>query len=123
MEKQISVVVAGSDEIRDIGIPPGITVREVLDDLSLKDYKLSRKGGELLTLETDLYETANDSEKLFATPPVSVGVGGSALRALLSRFFKWAKGFLGFDDGPMPFTEHIEREVKKKCQDHTCQAI
>ena len=79
MEKQFSIVVAGSDEIKDIAISPGASVHEVLNETGLQGYQLSRKGGELLAPETDMFEAVNASEKLYATPQdVSVGVGGSA---------------------------------------------
>ncbi len=78
MEKQFSIVVSGSDEIKDIGISPGATVLEVMNEVGLQGYQLSRKGGELLSPDTDLFEVVKESEKLFATPQdVSVGEGGS----------------------------------------------
>ena len=76
MEKQISIVVAASGEIKDIALSEGATVKEVLQEASLQGYQLSRKGGEVLAPDTDLYSEAMDSEKLYATPEdVSVGVG------------------------------------------------
>lgn len=84
-EKQISIVVAASGEIKDIAITEGVTVGEVMRKADLGGYQLTRKGGELLTPETDIYSTAMDSEKFYATPEdVSVGVGGSAPRAVLT---------------------------------------
>jgi hypothetical protein len=79
MEKMVSVVIAASGEIKDIALSPGATVREILKEAGLNGYQLSRKGGEPLAPDTDLYAEATDSEKLYATPEdVSVGVGGSA---------------------------------------------
>ena len=82
MEKQVSIVVAASGEIKDIALSPGATVMEVLNEAGLQGYKLSRKGGELLAPDTDLYSEAMDSEKLYATPEdVSVGVVGTTLQS------------------------------------------
>lgn len=79
MEKQISIVVAASGEIKDIAISPGATVREILDEAGLQGYQLSKKGGEPLDPDTDIFDATTDSEKLDATPEdVSVGSGGSA---------------------------------------------
>jgi hypothetical protein len=79
MQKQISIVVAASGEIRDVALSPGATVSDVLAEADLQGYQLTRKDGELLTPDTDLYEVVADSEKLYATPEdISVGVGGSA---------------------------------------------
>ena len=80
MEKQVSIVVAASGEIKDIALSPGATVMEVLNEAGLQGYKLSRKGGELLAPDTDLYSEAMDTEKMYATPEdVSVGISGIAL--------------------------------------------
>jgi hypothetical protein len=85
LEKQISIVVAASGEIKDIAVTEGATVGEVMKEANLVGYQLTRKGGELLTSETDIYSTATDLEKFYATPEdVSVGVGGSAPRATLT---------------------------------------
>lgn len=85
MEKQVSIVVAASGEVKDIALSPGATVKEVLNETGLQGYQLSRKGGEPLSPDTDLFEDATDNEKLYATPrDVSVGDGGSAS---LLRFF------------------------------------
>ncbi len=79
MEKQISIATAASDEVKDVTISPGVTTREVLDEVGLQGYQLSRKGGEPLGPDTDLFKNTSDGEKLFATPEdVSVGEGGSA---------------------------------------------
>jgi len=64
MEKQISVVIAASGEIKDITLAEGATVRDVLSEIQLQGYQLSKKGGEVLDPNTDLYAEAKDSEKL-----------------------------------------------------------
>ena len=89
MEKQVSIVVAASGEVKDIALAPGATVKEVLNEAGLRGYQLSRKGGEPLSPDTDLFVEATDSEKLYATPEdVSVGDGGSAP---LSKFINALK--------------------------------
>lgn len=94
-EKQVSIVVAASGEVKDIAISPGATVREVLNEADLQGYQLSRKGGELLDPDTDLFEEAIDSEKLYATPQdVSVGLGGSASPLALCDFMREIENFI-----------------------------
>ena len=39
--KRLSVVVAGTGQIRDVEIQPGTTAGDVLNQLGLKDYLLS----------------------------------------------------------------------------------
>ena len=79
MEKQISIVVAGSDVIKDMIISPGSTVQQVLDNADLQGYKLSKKGGEPLSPEADLFQESTNFEKFYASPEdVSVGDGGFA---------------------------------------------
>ena len=86
-EKQISIVVAASGEIKDIAVTEGATVGEVMREANLVGYQLTRNGGELLTPDLDIYSTAMDSEKFYATPEdVSVGVGGSAPRVTLAAW-------------------------------------
>jgi hypothetical protein len=84
MEKKISIVVAASGEVKDVAISPGATVREVMQEADLQGYQLSRKGGVALEPDTDLFESANSTEKFYATPlDVSVGDGGLASSPLL----------------------------------------
>lgn len=79
MEKQVSIVVAGSDVIKDMIISPGSTVQQVLDNAGLQGYKLSRKGGEPLAPDSDLFQESTNFEKVYASPEdVSVGGGGFA---------------------------------------------
>lgn len=95
MEKQISIVVAASGEVKDVAIASGATVREVLNEADLQGYQLSRKGGELLEPDTDLFEETTDSEKLYATPQdVSVGEGGSASPLKLPSFIRRINNFI-----------------------------
>ena len=74
MEKQISIVVAGSDVIKDMVISPGSTVGEVLDNAGLQGYLLAKKGGEPLYSNADLFEESTNFEKLYASPEnITVG--------------------------------------------------
>lgn len=75
MQKVISVRVAGSDQIKDIAITPGVTPKRVLEEAGLgESYVLSRKGGDALVTDADIYNLVSDKEKLYATPEdVSVG--------------------------------------------------
>lgn len=78
-ERQVSIVVAGSDVIKDMVISQGSTVQQVLDNAGLQGYKLSKKGGEPLAPDTDLFQESTNFEKFYASPEdVSVGVGGSS---------------------------------------------
>ena len=80
MEKQISVVIAASGEIKDMALAEGTTIAKLLDEMGLDGYQISRQGGEVLSLTTDIYAKALDREKLYATPiDVSVGRGVGAL--------------------------------------------
>ena len=78
--KNISIVVAGSGEIRDLEIAPGVTVTEVLNEAGLQGYQLSHKGNDKpLESGANLYDLVGDNEKLFATPEdVSVGSSTAA---------------------------------------------
>lgn len=76
MQKIISVVVAGSGQIKDIAITPGVTTKRVLEEAGLGEdtYVLSRKGGDALATDADIYNLVSDKEKIYATPEdVSVG--------------------------------------------------
>jgi len=75
MQKIISVVVAGGRQIKDIAITPGVTVKSVLEEAGLgDDYVLSRKGGDALAPDADIYNLVSDKEKIYASPgDVSVG--------------------------------------------------
>lgn len=74
-KKNISLVVAGSGEIRDLQIAPGVTVGEALKEAGLQGYQLSRRAtDEPLDSGVNLYDLVDNNEKLYATPEdVSVG--------------------------------------------------
>ena len=73
--KRLSVVVAGTGQIKDIQIEPGTTVRDVLQQLTLRDYLLSKGPNEPFFANADsLYDKVNDGEKVFASTKAEVGV-------------------------------------------------
>lgn len=88
MQKVISVVVAGSDQIKDIAITPGVTPKRVLEEAGLgESYVLSRKGGDALVADADIYNLVSDKEKLYATPEdVSVGASTASPSGALGNF-------------------------------------
>lgn len=72
--KRLSVVVAGSGQIRDIQIQPGTSVGDVLHQLNLDDYLLSKGPNEPFLAKADtLYDKVNDGEKVFASTKAEVG--------------------------------------------------
>lgn len=72
--KKLSVVIAGSGQIRDIQIPPGATAKDILDQLALKDYLLSKGPNEPFFANADsVYDKVQDGEKIFASTKAEVG--------------------------------------------------
>jgi hypothetical protein len=72
--KRVSIVVAGTGQIRDIQIQPGTTVADVLQQLNLGDYLLSRGPNEPFFANADsLFDKVNDGEKIFASTKAEVG--------------------------------------------------
>jgi len=72
--KRLSVVIAGTGNIKDVEIQPATTVGDLLADLDLNDYLLSRGPGQPFFAQSDnLYEQVKSGEKLFATTKVEVG--------------------------------------------------
>jgi hypothetical protein len=72
--KRLSVVVAGSGQIRDVQIQPGTSVGDVLQQLQLNDYLLSKGPNEPFLANADtLYDKVNDGEKVFASTKAEVG--------------------------------------------------
>jgi hypothetical protein len=92
-EKQVSIVIAASGEVKDVAVSPGATVEDIKSETGLKGYQISRKGGEPLSSNADIFTEVANGEKLYATPEdVSVGSGGSApifkIIATLKEFWK-----------------------------------
>jgi hypothetical protein len=73
--KRLSVVVAGTGQIRDIEIQPGTTAGDVLHQLNLPDYLLSKGPNEpFFAAAESIYDKVKDGEKIFASTKAEVGV-------------------------------------------------
>jgi hypothetical protein len=73
--KKLSVVVAGTGQIRDVEIQPGTTAGDVLQQLTLPDYLLSRGPNEpFFAAAESIYDKVKDGEKVFASTKAEVGV-------------------------------------------------
>jgi hypothetical protein len=73
--KKLSVVVAGTGQIRDIEIQPGTTAGDVLNQLNLRDYLLSKGPNDPFFANADtLYDKVEGGEKIFASTKAEVGV-------------------------------------------------
>ena len=73
--KHLSVVVAGTGQIRDVEIQPGTTAGDILNQLNLRDYLLSKGPNEPFFASADsVYDKVNDGEKIFASTKAEVGV-------------------------------------------------
>ena len=72
--KRLSVVVAGTGQIRDVEIQPGTTAGDILNQLSLKDYLLSKGPNDpFFAAAESVYDKVNDGEKIFASTKAEVG--------------------------------------------------
>ena len=77
--KTVSLVVAGSNEVRDLSIPPGTKVGDALKAAGLEGYLVSRGPNEpFLRQEDDLFEAVPSESKLFASTVPVAGAEGSA---------------------------------------------
>ena len=73
--KKLSVVVAGSGQIRDLDIRPGTTAGDILHQLSLPDYLLSKGPNDpFFAAAESVYDKVADGEKIFASTKADVGV-------------------------------------------------
>ena len=73
--KKLSVVVAGTGQIRDVEIQPGTTAGDILHQLDLSDYLLSRGPNEPFFASTEsIFDKVNDGEKVFASTKAEVGI-------------------------------------------------
>lgn len=74
MTKNVSLVVAGSGEIRDLSIGPGTTVEEVLEASGLRGYLVSQGPDQpFLQRDEDVYRAAPEGAKLYASTPAEAG--------------------------------------------------
>jgi hypothetical protein len=72
--KRLSVVVAGTGQIRDVEIQPGTTARDVLTQLNLPDYLLSKGPNDpFFAAAESIFDKVNDGEKVFASTKAEVG--------------------------------------------------
>jgi hypothetical protein len=72
--KKLSVVIAGSGQIRDIEIQPGTTAGDVLHQLSIPDYLLSKGPNEpFFASRETIYDKVEDGSKIFASTKAEVG--------------------------------------------------
>jgi hypothetical protein len=70
MMKSITIAVAGTGgqrEFKDVSILPGTTPRDVLNNLSLHGFQLSRPEGGAFAHGDDLYASVADHQKIYAT--------------------------------------------------------
>jgi hypothetical protein len=73
--KKLSVVVAGTGQIRDVEIQPGTTAGDVLHQLNLPDYLLSKGPNEpFFAAAESIYDKVKDGEKVFASTKAEVGI-------------------------------------------------
>jgi hypothetical protein len=73
--KKLSVVVAGTGQIRDVDIQPGTTAGDVLHQLTLPDYLLSKGPNDpFFAAAESIYDKVKDGEKVFASTKAEVGV-------------------------------------------------
>lgn len=72
--KRLSVVVAGTGQIRDVEIQPGTTAGDILNQLGLKDYLLSKGPNDpFFAAAESVYDKVGDGEKIFASTKAEVG--------------------------------------------------
>jgi len=72
--KKLSVVVAGTGQIRDVEIQPGTTAGDILHQLTLPDYLLSKGPNEpFFAAAESVYDKVKDGEKIFASTKAEVG--------------------------------------------------
>jgi len=78
--KKLSVVVAGTGQIRDIEIQPGTTARDILNQLSIPDYLLSKGPNDpFFAAGESVYDKVTDGEKIFASTKAEVGTAKGAI--------------------------------------------
>lgn len=76
--KQIAILVPGTgqdqaDVIKEMSLPPGITVAKALDAAGLRGYELRTEQGNRMGDNDNLYSKVQDGQKLVAVPKMEVG--------------------------------------------------
>lgn len=73
--KRLSVVIAGTGQIRDVEIQPGTTAGDVLNQLSIPDYLLSKGPNDPFFANREtIFDKVEDGTKIFASTKADVGV-------------------------------------------------
>ena len=84
--KKLSVVVAGTGQIRDVEIQPGTTAGDILHQLNLPDYLLSKGPNEpFFAAAESVYDKVKDGEKIFASTKAEVGIARMRVKDLGTR--------------------------------------
>ena len=77
--KKLAVVIAGTGNIQDVEIQPGTTAGDVLHQLNLQDYLLSKGPNDPFFVNAEsIYDKVNDGEKIFASTKAEVGLPACA---------------------------------------------
>jgi hypothetical protein len=73
--KKLYVVIAGTGQIRDVEIGSGTTAGDILHQLNLGEYLLSKGPNEpFFAAAESIYDKVNDGEKIFASTKAEVGI-------------------------------------------------
>ena len=73
--KPLSVVVAGTGQIRDVNIQPGTTAGDILNQLGLQDYLLSKGPNDPFFANAEpVFDKVKEGDKLFASTKAEVGL-------------------------------------------------
>lgn len=72
--KNVVVIVAGSGQHHDLAIEPGTNARDILEQVGLSGYVLSKDAGQHTFGEIEnVYVAVDDGEKLYAAAKADVG--------------------------------------------------
>ena len=73
--KKLSVGVAGTGQIHDVEIQPGTTAGDVLNQLNLQEYLISKGPNDPFFAATEsIYDKVKGGEKIFASTKAEVGI-------------------------------------------------
>ncbi len=72
--KSIVVITAGTNNHTDLSIEPGTTAKDILNQLNLQGYNLSKDSGRQIFGDSEnVYANVDDGEKLHAFSKTDVG--------------------------------------------------